>query len=36
MLVGAAVERSFLEPKFEGTAVRFDALRVAVTLTYHL
>jgi opacity protein-like surface antigen len=36
MLVGAGVERSFLEPKFEGTGVRFDALRVALTLTYHL
>ncbi len=36
MLVGAAVERTFVEPKFEGSGVRFDALRVAATLTYHL
>jgi len=36
MLVGAAVERTFVEPKFEGIGVRFDALRVALTLTYHL
>lgn len=36
MLVGAAVERSFVQPKFEGTGVHFDALRVAATLTYHL
>jgi opacity protein-like surface antigen len=36
MLVGAGVERTFVEPKFEGTGVRFDALRVALTLTYHL
>lgn len=36
MLAGVAVERSFVDPRFDGTAVRFDALRVAVTLTYHL
>ncbi len=36
MLVGADVRRSFLEPKFSGTGVRFDGLRAAVTLTYHL
>jgi opacity protein-like surface antigen len=36
MLVGAAVERTFVEPKFDGTGVRLDALRAALTLTYHL
>lgn len=36
MLVGAEVERSFVEPRFDGHGVRFDALRVAATLTYHL
>lgn len=36
MLFGAAVERTFVEPRFDGTAVRLDALRAALTLTYHL
>lgn len=35
MLVGAGVERSFLEPKLDGQRVGFDALRVALTLSYH-
>jgi hypothetical protein len=36
MLVGASVERTFVEPKFHGAGVRFDTLRLAATLTYHL
>jgi hypothetical protein len=36
MLVGAAVERSFVEPRFDGAGVHLDALRVALSLTYHL
>ena len=36
MLVGADVQRTFVEPKFSGTGVRLDALRAAITLTYHL
>jgi hypothetical protein len=35
MLVGAHVQRSFVEPSFDGTAVRLDALRVAIALTHH-
>jgi opacity protein-like surface antigen len=35
MLFGAEVQRSFVEPRFDGTAVRLDALRVAVALTHH-
>lgn len=36
MLVGVAAERSFVEPEFDEDAVRFDMLRLALTLTYHL
>lgn len=36
MLVGAEARRTFVEPKFEGTGVRVDGLRVAITLVYHL
>ncbi len=36
LLLGAAVDRSFVNPRFAGTAVRFDALRAVVTLTYQL
>jgi hypothetical protein len=34
MLVGLDVQRSFVEPKFEGTGVRLDALRIAAALTH--
>jgi opacity protein-like surface antigen len=34
MLVGFDVQRSFVEPKFEGTGVRLDALRIAAALTH--
>lgn len=36
LLVGADVRRTFVEPRFDAARVRFDALRTAVTLTYHL
>jgi opacity protein-like surface antigen len=34
MLVGLDVQRSFVEPKFQGVGVRLDALRVAAALTH--
>jgi hypothetical protein len=34
MLVGFDVQRSFVEPKFQGAGVRLDALRIAAALTH--